>query len=184
MKQKLSIILLLILTSVSVRAQFLAEPNKPYSSLDYSPGYVTINELTAGFKLKESGESDSKAFYGFTTIHGYQFDKNGMAGGGTGVQFYQGGRLIPVFMHIRYNFIIRPFTPYAIVEAGLLFDSNSTTNLFFNPGLGVMYAVSHTLGINLGACLLFSSGQSTDSFLNASMGVTYKPAKHWKKRRR
>ncbi len=184
MKRIFPIIFFLMAAMTTVRAQFLAEPNKPYSALDYTPGYITITEFDGGFNTHHPGLVGFKSFYGFTTVHGYQFDKNVMAGGGAGAWFYPGGTIIPVYLHLHYNFIIRPFTPYSIMEAGVLFDSKSSANLFINPGIGVMYALGQKVGINLGACLLLRSGQSTDSFVNVRLGLTFKPAKRGIKKRR
>ncbi len=176
MKRILSIIFFFTLVLTTVHGQYLLEPNKPHTYFDSAPGYITINEIEYGFSKGEVRLPYKGTLSGFSTIHAYQADKNFIAGGGTGVLFYQDGTVIPVFVYIRYNILVRHFTPYFFSEAGLAFDSEAGGTLFINPGAGVMYALSRRVGVNLGTSLFLLSGTSAPSYINLRFGITYKPA--------
>ena len=184
MRRALQIIIILTLTAGSASAQFLVEPRKPYSYVDSRPGYVMINEVTGGFSLGDVKFPYSKSYIGFATIHGYQSDKNFMAGLGIGFNSYEYANIVPVFVYVRYNFSIHPLTPYIFSEAGLHINSNIGANLFINPGIGLMYSLNNKLGIHMGAGYSFLASQTSDSFFSARAGLTYKPVKKIKRRRR
>ena len=85
------------------------------------PGFIQINELTGGIGLGETGPAYSKGFFGFTTVNGYQTDYNFIAALGTGLSFYNGGMLVPLFLDFRYEFNLDQFQPQIFVDGGLLF---------------------------------------------------------------
>lgn len=181
MKRAMLLMLLFTVGVIAISAQNkVVKPNNPYSTLISAPGYITINELTAGIGLGDNVVSYSKSFFGFTTIHGYQIDKNFVIGAGTGASFYNGGAMIPLFLDFRYSFYIDTFTPYLFGDGGLLFnlsDLNNETRIFINPGIGVKYALSEKLGLNFGVGYWLQAGGSSnrDSFINVKLGVMFKP---------
>jgi len=179
MKTRFLSILALTFLAFPLLSQEMILPNKPYSTLSPSPGYITINEFGAGFGLGETDVDYGKYLYGFTTIHGYQINKNFMFAGGTGLLMYNGGALIPLFMDFRYSFYISTLTPYIFGDGGFLLnpsDINSGTKLFVNAGPGVRFTMSRKLGFNFGAGLLIQMGQAhRDAFINFKLGVTFKP---------
>lgn len=179
MKRTLLIMLMAIVGVITVSAQKTVSPNKPYSTLISTPGYVTINELTAGIGLGDIVVPYSKSFVGFTTIHAYQIDKNFVIGAGTGASFYNGGTLIPLFLDFRYRFYISTITPYLFGDGGFLFslsDFNNESRIFVNPGMGVRYTISEKIGITCGIGYWLQSGGSSyrDSFINFKLGATFK----------
>jgi len=111
MKPVIVLLILLLSGTIPVPAQDMVIPNKPYSSLNSRPGYITYNELTTGFGRGDVSVPYSKSFFGFNTIHGYQINKKFVIAGGTGISFYNGGTLSPLFMDIRYRLKSRLLTP-------------------------------------------------------------------------
>ena len=170
-------LIILICAGSSVSAQVNDFTNQPASLSRAMPGYLTINELTAGFGLGVTDVPYSKSFFGFTTIWGYQSDKNFFVGGGTGLSFYDAGLLVPLFVDVRYRFDIKQYTPYLFGDAGLLLnfsDFMDGTKMFLNPGAGVIYNFPKNLAINLGIGLLVQQGGARDTFVNIKTGVSYK----------
>jgi opacity protein-like surface antigen len=165
----------------ALSAQNTVNPNKPYTSISSSEGYVTINELNFGIGLGETDVDFSGMFYGITTTHGYQVTKNFILGGGTGFSIYNGGTLFPLFLDIRYTFLFNKVTPYAFGDGGLLLnfsDFNGGTRLFINPGAGARYDISRTLAVNAGLGMqiqMGGGGGNRDTFLNFKVGLIYKP---------
>jgi len=177
MKRKLSIIILIISTVTVISAQDMVDPNRPGTLLNNNPGFITINELHFGIGLGTTNVPYSKSFFGFTTINGYQINKNFVAAAGTGLSFYNGGMLVPLFLDFRFRFNISQFTPYFFGDGGFLLNPSdlNSTKLFINPGLGIRYSFSKNLAANLGGGFLIQTGGGTrDTFINIKMGVTYK----------
>lgn len=177
MKRKLSIIILIISTVTVISAQDMVDPNRPGTLLNNNPGFITINELHFGIGLGTTNVPYSKSFFGFTTINGYQINKNFVAAAGTGLSFYNGGMLVPLFLDFRFRFNISQITPYLFGDGGFLLNPSdlNSTKLFINPGLGIRYSFSKNLAANLGGGFLIQTGGGTrDTFINIKMGVTYK----------
>ena len=177
MKRKLSIIILIISTVTVISAQDMVDPNRPGTLLNNNHGFITINELHFGIGLGTTNVPYSKSFFGFTTINGYQINKNFVAAAGTGLSFYNGGMLVPLFLDFRFRFNISQFTPYFFGDGGFLLNPSdlNSTKLFINPGLGIRYSFSKNLAANLGGGFLIQTGGVTrDTFINIKMGVTYK----------
>jgi len=179
MKRKLSIIIVVIcaIVTTTVSAQNIAVPNMPVTVLSREPGFITINEITFGIGLGDTDVDYSKTFIGFTTINGYQINKNFVAAAGTGLFFYNGGLLVPLFLDFRYRFNINQYTPYLFADGGFLlnFSEISSTKLFINPGIGIRYTFSRNIGVNLGSGLMVQTGDGNrDTFINIKSGVTFK----------
>ena len=177
MKRKLSIIIVIICAAAIVSAQDKNFPSVSAKVLSIDPGFITINELHLGIGLDNTDVPYSKSFFGITTVNGYQINKNFITGIGTGLSFYNGGLLIPLFLDFRYVFNIYPFTPYVFVDGGFLlnFSDFKGTKLFVNPGVGIKYSFSTKFAVNLGSGLLIQSGRSVlNTFINIKAGVTCK----------
>jgi hypothetical protein len=177
MKRTLFIIIIVIGCSAAM-SQGRVMPNRAYSILNSSPGYITINEIQAGLGLGNTSTDFSKSMFGFTTIHGYQMNKSFLVAGGTGAHFYNGGTLIPLFMDFRYNFIISSFTPYAYSDGGVLMNSADIVNgskIFINAGGGVRYSFNRQLAATMSAGYWVQNGISRDSFIVVKAGITFKP---------
>lgn len=145
--------------------------------LSSNPGFISINEITTGFGLGSTTVPYSKNFIGFTTINGYQMNKNFVAAVGTGIYFYNGGYLVPLFLDLRYGFLIGQFTPYVFADGGLMlnFSDNNLNKTMMNAGIGVRYSVSQNVAVNFGGGLMVQWGaDSRDGFINIKAGVTLK----------
>jgi hypothetical protein len=160
--------------SGTVYAQDLVIPNKPYSFLRSSPGYIIINEFTGGIGLRKVSVPLSNSFFGFNTIHSYQINRNFVIGAGTGISIYNDAAMIPLFIDFRFNFSIHSLTPYFSGDGGLLFSRSVNEKLFINPGAGIRYALNRNICIILGTGLFVQVAETLDSFLNFKIGLLYK----------
>jgi hypothetical protein len=177
MKQVIFVIFFTFLTVHIVTAQFKVTPNRPYSTLNSSPGFITINEFTYGIGMSGKTFPYSKHFTGFTTVDGYQVNKNFLVAGGTGLYFYESGLLVPLFLDFRYSFYINTLTPYVFADGGLLINTSvlDNTKLFINPGIGARYTLNRNVAVNLGAGIHSQvDGTVRESFLNLKLGAVYK----------
>lgn len=177
MKQTISVILILFLTTTLTTAQYKVVPNMPFSTLNSNPGFITINEVTYGLGLSGTTAPFSKQFFGFTSVNGYQVNRNFIFAAGTGLYFYESGLLVPLFLNIRFSFYISHLTPYVFGDGGLLIDVSdlNSTKLFINPGIGARYTFTRNIAFNLGAGIHSQvDGTVRESFLNLKLGMVYK----------
>jgi hypothetical protein len=177
MKRTICLFLILTCAAVTVSAQNMVGPNRPETILNTSKGFISINQLHFGIGLGLTEAPYSRSFFGFTTINGYQINENFVIAGGTGLSFYNGGMLVPLFLDFRYRFNINPITPYFFADGGVLLDfsGNGSTKIFINPGVGARYSLSRKVAINLDMGLLVQSGGANrDTFITFRPGVTYK----------
>ena len=176
MKRTLILILLIIASVSSSFAQKKVSGNKPGIKLDPESGYIMINEFTGGIGLGVTFDSFSKYFVGFTTIHGYQVNKDFLIAGGTGVSFYNEGTLVPLFLDFRYRVYVSQWTPYIFGDGGFMIDfsKNKESRLFINPGFGCSYTTSRKMAIDLAAGLFTQFADTRASYVNFKTGITYK----------
>ena len=177
MKRAISFILIIFIATSIVIAQYKVVPNMPYSTLNTAPGFITINEATYGLGLSGTTAPFSKQFFGFTSVNGYQVNRNFIFAAGTGFSFYESGLLVPLFLDFRFSFYISHLTPYIFGDGGLLINVSdlNNTKLFINPGIGARYTLSRGIALNLGAGILSQvDGTVRESFLNLKFGMVYK----------
>jgi opacity protein-like surface antigen len=160
----------------AVFAQKALRYEKPVVLLNSDKGYITINEFTAGFGLGNTTTPYAKDFFGITTVHAYQISKNFLIGVGTGISFYNGGALVPLFLDFRYRIYVSRVTPYVVANEGVLFDfsGKKDTRFYINPGAGVSYTIKPKLALSFGAGFLVQWGNLRDTYINLKTGVIYK----------
>src|SRR5512133_2557036 len=105
-------IIMTVFASTVLSAQYKAAPNRPYTVLGSNPGYLIIIELTGGIGLGGKTAPFSSYYFGFTSVTGYQVNKNFFFGAGTGLSFYESGLLVPLFIDFRLSFNVGSITPY------------------------------------------------------------------------
>ena len=123
--KKFKIIFVLIIACTTVFGQTNHRP----VTLNPNSGYININELHYGYGLGGTTRSYSKQFYGLTTMHGYKLNIYGLhinhsllGGIGTGILFYNGGPLFPLYLDLRFGWNskkispIMPFYAYRILD--------------------------------------------------------------------
>ena len=157
----------------------LIRPNRPSLTIDPSPGFITINEINAGFGLSGTSVEYAKSFYGFTSVNGYQVNEVFMVGGGTGLLFFNDGLLIPLYVDMRVRIKVDDLTPFLSGSGGLLLnpsDFDSGSRMFINPSAGVRLSMSRNLGLSASAGLWMQmgSGIGRASFVNLKVGMVYK----------
>lgn len=177
------IITLILLTASMIMAGQDIIPDPP----DPKSGYININELTFGYGLGSTEVENSKYLYGFTTVHGYEFNiepffvkSNISLCAGAGMQFYDEGAMFPVIADVRYAIKLRKISPFIFGKGGLLLnpdDLNSLSRPFLNGGAGARILLSNKIDLTIGTGLLmqFNRGGTRDSFGVINAGVTFKP---------
>ncbi len=154
---------------------------------DARSAYVNINELTAGYGLGSTEIPYSKYFYGFTTIHGYEFNispfniKSGLfAGAGAGMLFYDNGAMFPLLADVRYTIIRKKISPFVFGNGGFLINPDNIRDesmLSLNAGAGTIFRLGDKLclSISTGLFIQFHRDDMQDTFVNIKAGVSFKP---------
>jgi hypothetical protein len=174
---KVLAVLVLCLFSVHASAQRFVIPNKPYSFLGSTPGYIMINEGIGGICFNGSGAAGAKTLIGLNSIHGYQVNRTFIIAAGTGISMYNDGIMVPVFLDFRFNFAIRTLSPFIMGEGGLLINPGSSTALFISPGAGIRYAPSRNFAFNIGSALLVQVAGTQDVYLTFRAGLAFRPSR-------
>lgn len=179
-------VLLFFLTITTVLGQ---PDNKvahtPTLNHDWRMGYINITELGGGLGLSTTSVPYSKSYFSITNINGYQFSRNIKGGIGVGLQFHNGGMLVPVFIDGRFSFSAQEVVPFFSIDGGLamsLEDFNAQSRIFFNPAVGVKYVAMPKIAFSLSGGLMVQAGgaERRSSFISLRLGVEFK-GKEWKK---
>jgi hypothetical protein len=173
--------LITIVCTVTFSASGISNPGEPdLNQIDKkTSGYITINEFPGGFGLRDISVPYASTLVGFTTVHGYVINNFFTIGGGTGVSFYNGGTLLPLFLDVRYHHNLqKKYTPFFFGNGGFLFEVSNIsmgTRLFLNAGPGMSYAINRNVAFNLGSGLLIQKARKRrDTFINFKLGVSYR----------
>ena len=175
------IIIFLGMVSLPSVGQYYEGPYDPIKIHYKTPGFISINEVSYGSGLGESGSPYSDYFVSVTTIFGYYVSQNFTFGAGTGVYIYNGGSLFPVFADVRFTLNFKKLNPYIFGDGGFLTsltDPGSTTKLFMNPGVGVRYVLSYSVAATAAVGGFIQEGggnDDRDTFINFKLGVSIKP---------
>jgi hypothetical protein len=160
---------------------------RQFFTINPNSGYVSITDFTYGYGLGSTLGHYGKQYIGLTTMHGYQLNIYSLhtkgsliAGAGTGVLFYNGGPLIPLYLDFRYIWSLKKISPYIYEDNGVLlnfYELIPGTKMFINPGAGIKLNISGSFAASIGAGLFVQMGPdvSRDSFINLKVGVIYKP---------
>ena len=150
-------------------------------------GYVTVNELTGGYGMGQTTLDYSKYYFGFTTTHGYQLNIYGLhvnssivGGIGTGILFYNGGQLFPLYGDVRFRLNRGKISPFLFARGGFLVsikDFNEQTRSFVNGGGGINIKLDERISFSIGPGLLVQMGSnvSRDTFITLNAGIVFKP---------
>lgn len=180
MKKLIVILLVFFIASSPSFCQKRTNSGRPAGSLNFKPGLLNITELNVGFGLGDTEADYAKKFYGLTSVLGYGITKNLNAGIGTGLSFYNGGMLVPLFLDLRGIVNLGKISAYAFGDGGLLLNfsgSDYGNKIFLNPGLGIQFPFGSNLSGNLGAGLfvqMTKDNKEHDSFINLKLGIGYR----------
>jgi hypothetical protein len=141
-------------------------------------GFYNITEMNIGIGLGLTNEDYSKSFFGLTSSFDLGIIRNLLGGIGTGISFYNGGTLVPLYLDLRYFLNFNKISVYGSGYGGLLFnltESDHGTNIFINPSAGLLFPLHDNLNANIsvGVFVQTSDNQARNSFINLKLGITY-----------
>lgn len=180
MKASILTLLLCLVTVAMVSGQPQTRVARtPKLNYDWRAGYVNITEIGGALGLAATSVPFSKSYFSFTTVNGYQFSRNVKGGIGVGLQFHNGGMLIPLFIDGRFNFSGQDVVPVFGIAGGVAMsaeDFNGQSRIFFNPTVGVKYVAMTKVAFSLSGGLMIQAGgaEKRSSFINLKLGVEFK----------
>lgn len=140
-------------------------------------GYFNNTEFDGAIGLFETNAPYAHYFYGITTVNGYVINKHFLTGIGVGLNRYDSGWMIPLYLDFRYSFTRNKFTPYIFADGGFQFDIENfklPNSVFMNPGVGVYKIITNRLALNLGAGVLVQQYDFRSAFINFKLGIFFK----------
>lgn len=140
-------------------------------------GWFNNTELDGGLGMYLTFKPYSHYFYGITTVNGYVINKNFLTGIGTGINRYNGGWLVPLYLDFRYTLPRGKYTPYIFADGGFQFDVEHfklPNSIFMNPGVGFYKIITNRLALNAGAGLFVQQYDFRSAFINLKVGLFFK----------
>jgi len=168
--------------STASLAMILKEQQDSLSSAkllrELESGFVNILEIGGGFGLGDTEPDYSRSLVSLNNVFGYNINKHWTTGIGTGVNFYNGGVLVPLYADIRYKFNAKKVTPFIFADAGLLmkFDDFLQSSLFINPQIGLMKRLNDKVSFHIATGVLVQQapGEGRNTFINLKGGVSFR----------
>jgi hypothetical protein len=162
------------------RADTAAAARQEAMSVAPSRGhYVNTTELTGGFGLGDTDPDFTGSIFGVTNVFGYAFTERLTGGVGTGVYFYNGGTMMPLYLDFRYRFNGMTFRPIIVADGGMLFDISNfgSSAVFINPSFGVERQLGprSALHMSLGPLVQHGPARIRSTFIVARAGISFSP---------
>jgi len=157
-------------------ADSVAIANKPIPAKE--SGFISITEIGGGLGLGDVSVDYSSRLISINTIAGYRVNNHFIAGIGTGVNIYNGGTMIPLYLDFRYGFNEGKVSPFFVADGGVLFhpDGLSSSGLFINPAFGITKKLNNKVSFHISAGLWVQEAPQgmRNSFFNIKGGVSFR----------
>jgi len=152
MRRQSILTLFVLICGSTLSGQEYGKVSNPAYRYVSSPGFINISELNYAIGISDSLISETKSYFGLTSLFGYQINRNFSGGIGTGIFRYESRQLIPLYLEYKYNFYFKGATPYFYSDAGALFDYRDFRNeskIFLNTGIGISRYISPKFEANI-----------------------------------
>ena len=142
-------------------------------------GIINITEVGVGIGLGDIDPDFSRRVFSINTVFNYEINKSFIAGLGTGLNFYNGGAMIPFYLSGRHYIVpdLRT-TPFLSLDAGVMIslDKFSSSGFFMSPMAGVRREVNEKviLHFSLGGLVQYAPEGVRNSFVNLKAGMSFR----------
>lgn len=138
----------------------------PWPKFNKPKGYLGLVQLSGA----EVGVQAAASRYSLTMVNGYRFFPQFAIGFGTGISFTEVYQefMVPVFLHLRSDFLDRKVSPYVSVNAGYNISFKGLSDgIFIQPGAGVSFNVGKLYRMTAGFDIILDNvGKSVSYSLN------------------
>jgi hypothetical protein len=160
-----------------IAADSVARANKPIPPK--VSGFISITEIGGGLGLGDVSVDYSSRLLGLNTIAGYKINEHWISGLGAGVNFYNGGAMIPLYVDLRY--IIdngSKVNPFFVADGGAVVDLNgiNSSGLFIHPSFGIQKKLNDRASFHVSTGLWIQQAPSgmRNSFYTIKGGVSFR----------
>ena len=142
-------------------------------------GLFTLTEFNSALGLSKINVSESNYYAGITEVVGSQIKKDLWTGVGSGILFYNGGTLLPIYLDTKYYLGQKELPSFLTLSIGSLIRLSgvaSTPRLFINPGYGLKFKLSQNTALLTSMGILSQwefNIKRRDSFINFKIGVAF-----------
>jgi hypothetical protein len=151
--------------------------NRPKPFVVRENGFIDIIEIGGGLGLGNTSVDYSRSLISLTNVFGYSINRHYLAGIGTGVNFYNGGTMVPLYIDMRYSFNGNKVIPFISADGGVLFTLSdlSSTGIFINPAFGLSKELNKKIFLEISAGYLLQEAPSgmRNSFAVIKGGVSF-----------
>jgi hypothetical protein len=159
-----------------IKADSIAEANKPVPPKEN--GFINITEAGYGFGMGNTSVDYSKSVIHINNVFGYEINNHFLTGIGTGLNIYNGGMMIPLYIDIRYTMKGQKLKPYFFADGGVLLnlDAIESSGIFINPGIGAGYKLNEKMSLTLNTGFILQEAPSgmRNSYINIKAGLLWK----------
>lgn len=139
-------------------------------------GFFNIVDGNLAIGLGDTKTNISKYIAGLSNVMGYRFSPRIWTGIGFGINAYNGGSTVPLYLDGRLFFGKKKNKPFLVGDAGYLFRAGgeeANTRIFVNPGFGWNFPISAKASV-IASVGYFAQWENVtnarDSFINLKVG--------------
>jgi len=147
---------------------------KPNKYKDVS-GFINITEVGAAKGLGRAAQDYTAEFALISNVFGHVIDLHYIIGLGVGMNSYNGGPMVPVYIDLRYRFRDMDFTPFFYTDGGALLDVSNTSQygLFLNPGIGFINKINYNTAFTMSVGIYEQTVPNNSAFINFKLGIIF-----------
>lgn len=149
--------------------------DQPYAD-KANHGFFNIIDGNLAIGLGDTKAHISKYIAGLSNVMGYRFSSRIWTGVGVGINAYNEGATVPLYLDGRLFFGKKKNKPFLVGDAGYLFRAGgveANTRIFVNPGFGWNFPISAKASViaSLGYFAQWENETNArDSFINLKVG--------------
>lgn len=159
-------------------ADSIALANKPPVQVPRPLRYINITQIGGAFGLEEINPDFSRRIISVENISALELSPKFLAGIGAGINFYNGGAMVPFYLDVRYRFNDRKMMPFVSLDGGILIslEQIGQSGPFVNPMFGLRKKLNDKFSLNLSTGILcqYAPAGVRNSFLNIKGGLFFK----------
>jgi hypothetical protein len=108
-------------------------------------GFENITSFSGGIGLRITEAPLAGRFLAVDNIFGYNINRNWLVGPGIGVNFYNEGIMMPLYLDVRYYLNDKQTSPFFAADGGVVFHFGNFDNsgTFINPQFGLRRKLSN-----------------------------------------
>lgn len=147
----------------------------------FSQRLYNLTEINFGYGAHYLDQPYEIRQAGISTLAGYRFSRLISVGVGAGLETYNGGTLMPLYIEgrIYLNKVSESsIKPFFTAASGYLFNMNGVEtdiNVFANPGAGLLIPMTYhaSVSLSLGVFTQWAIDVQRYTFINAKIGLLF-----------